>query len=159
MPEDFLLELGHIGFTARIKRISDLLIYSAREHYKSINIGIEPNWHLIFLLLKKEDQLTVTEIAHRLQFSHPAVIKIVKKMKESGYLESITDTQDSRKRFIRLSKYAIQKLPVFETEWENIQIVIKELVDDDFLMRVNLLEQKLNDKSFIERYKELNSKS
>ena len=154
MKEDFLKSLGYIGFTARIKRISDILIYSAREHYKNINIGIEPNWHLIFLLLKKEEQLTVTEIANRLQFSHPAVIKIVKKMKERGYLERFTDSKDSRKQCIRLSKKAIQELPIFEAEWQNIKVVINELVDDDFLIQLNQLEQKLNDKSFTERYRE-----
>ena len=154
MKVDFLKGLGYVGFTARIKRISDLLIYSAREHYNSINIGIEPNWHLIFLLLKEEEQLTVTEIANRLQFSHPAIIKIVKKMKEKGYLERFTDSKDSRKQCIRLSGKAIHELPKFEAEWQNIQLVIRGLVDDDFLERLNQLDQKLKDKSFQERYKD-----
>ncbi|MDA3955071.1 MAG: MarR family transcriptional regulator [Bacteroidales bacterium] len=154
MNEDFLKELGHIGFTARIKRISDKLIYSAREHYRTLNLNVEPNWHVLFLLLKKEKQLTVTEIANQLQFSHPAVIKIVNKMKEKGYVVSYTDSKDNRKQFIQLSKKAIKELPRFETEWLNIQTVLEKIVDDDFLKNLNQLEKKLNDKSFVERYKE-----
>ncbi|WP_411029072.1 MarR family winged helix-turn-helix transcriptional regulator [Spongiimicrobium sp. 3-5] len=152
MENDFLNGLGFIGFTARIKRISDTLMYSAIEHYKNIDIGIEPNWHLVFLLLKQERKLTVTAIAEQLQFSHPGVIKIVNKMKEAGYLTSITDTQDARKQLIQLSDKALKELPKFEKEWNNIQLIIKEFVDLDMLYKLNGLEKDLKDISFVERY-------
>ena len=76
MKDDFLQELVFVGFTARMKRISDSLMYDARKIYEDLDIGIEPNWHLIFLLLKKEEQLTVTEIAQKLGFSHPVVMYV-----------------------------------------------------------------------------------
>ncbi|NER13577.1 GNAT family N-acetyltransferase [Leptobacterium flavescens] len=154
MKNDFINELGHIGFTARMKRISDLLLYSAIDHYKQSGLGIEPNWHLIFLILKEEKALTVTEIAARLRFSHPAIIKIVRKMEEEGFLERSTDASDSRKQLISLSKKAIRKMPVFEKEWSDIEIVIKELISDDFLADLDRLEQKLGEKNFSERYRQ-----
>lgn len=154
MQEDFLDGLGHLGFTARFKRISDTLVYSAREHYKRINIGIEPNWHLIFLLLKKEEQLTVTDISQRLGFSHPAVIKITKGMKDRGYIESSVGPKDQRKQFLRLSEKALRELPGFEKEWANILKVIEEFVDDELLQTLHRLEQQLNEKSFTSRYAE-----
>ncbi|WP_430965540.1 GNAT family N-acetyltransferase [Spongiimicrobium sp. 2-473A-2-J] len=154
MQEDFLDDLGDLGFTARFKRISDTLVYSAREHYKQINIGIEPNWHLIFLLLKKEGQLTVTDISQRLRFSHPAVIKITKQMKQGGYLESLVDPKDRRKQFLSLSKKALRELPGFEEEWANILGVIRGFVDDALLQGLYRLEQNLNEKSFTSRYAE-----
>lgn len=153
MKEDFLKELEFVGFTARIKRISDSLMYDARKVYEDLGIGIEPNWHLIFLLLKKENQLTVTQIAQKLQFSHPAIIKITKKMKEKGYLISITDSKDSRKQLLQLSEKGVKELPLFEKEWDKIETIIKEFVDQDVLDKLQGIEEKLNESGLFDRYK------
>lgn len=153
MKKDFLNELEFVGFTARIKRISDVLMYDARKVYEDLQIGIEPNWHLIFLLLKKNKQLTVTEIAHHLKFSHPAVIKIVKKMKAKGYIEAITDVKDSRRQLLQLTEKSKEALPIFEKEWDKIEIIIQEFVDVEFLDKLNKIEDKLQEKGLFERYK------
>ena len=154
MKEDFLKELSFVGFTARMKRISDSLMYDARKIYDDLDIGIEPNWHLIFLLLKKENQLTVTEISQKLGFSHPAIIKIIKKMKEKGFVESLTDPNDFRKQRLQLSEKSIKVLPHFEAEWQKIELIIEGIVDLDFLQKLAKVEDALNTKSLFEGYKE-----
>ena len=53
MEEDFLIEMDYAGLTARLKRLSDAFVYSTKEFYKSIDLDIEPNWHMIFLILQK----------------------------------------------------------------------------------------------------------
>lgn len=156
MNQDYIASLDYIGFTARIKRLSDLLIYSARAHYKTIDIGIEPNWHLIFLILKDKKQLTITDIAQHLRLSHPAVIKIISKMKTSGYIKSTAGLLDQRKQYISLSNKALKDLPRFESEWRKIEAVIKALIDKDFLEKLTEIEHKLETNSFIERYHTLN---
>lgn len=153
MKDDFLKELQFVGFTARMKRISDSLMYDARKIYEDLNIGIEPNWHLIFLLLKTEGQLTVTEIAQKLGFSHPAIIKIIKKMKEKGYIESITDRNDSRKQLLQLSEKSIKELPLFEKEWRAIEQIIEDIVDLEFLQKLSDVEERLQEAGLFNRYK------
>ncbi len=152
MNHDFLPELEHLGFTARIKRLNEKIVSSTIDHYSSLNLDIEPNWHVIFLLLKQRERLTVTEIAQALGFSHPAMIKITRKMKEQGYLETFKDEKDGRKMLIQLSKNGRNVLPLFEKEWQRIQDVLKEVVDSDFLEKLSHLEQALQQKSFKERY-------
>lgn len=154
MQDDFLQSLEFVGFTARIKRISDGLLYDARNVYKEIDFDIEPNWHLIFLLLKKEGELTVTQIAQKLKFSHPAVVKIVKKMKERGYVLSGADEHDSRKQLLKLSPKSLHELPRFEREWDQIQEVIQEFVDVDFLQKLAEMEKKLEEKGLFQRCKD-----
>lgn len=151
MKNDFIKELTFKGFTARIKRLSDLLLYDARRIYETTNIGIEPNWHLIFLLLKKEKSLTVTEISQRLGLSHPAIIKIVKKMKQSGYIDHAVDEKDNRKQLLRLTTKGLEELPFLEEKWEIIQSTIKELVDLEFLEKLGEVESRLSQKSLFER--------
>ncbi len=157
MKNDFIAELGYIGFTARIKRISDLLMYSAINHYRSSNIGIEPNWHLVLLLLSKEGSQTVTQIAERLYLSHPAIIKIIKKMKESGLVESTTHQKDGRKQLISLSEKAVRLLPVYQQEWATIERVLLQMVDEELLDKLDAFEKNFRAKSFSERYHELNN--
>jgi len=152
--KDFLQELAAFGFTARIKRISDALMYDAKKVYEFADLEIEPNWHLIFLLLQKEGQLSVTEISRKLGFSHPAIIKITKKMKLKEYLESATDSNDSRKQLLSLSEKSKNILPAFEEKWKKIEEVMEEFVDGEFLARLAEIEQKLDDKSLFERCKQ-----
>lgn len=151
MENDFIKELAFKGFTARVKRLSDQLLYDARKLYETIEIGIEPNWHLVFMLLKQEKELTVTEIAQQLGFSHPAIIKIVKKMKEHGYVESKIDSEDNRRFFIKLSEKALVHLPILEKKWETIQEVVQELIDESFLQKLTEVENKLNEENLYQR--------
>ncbi|MBO0322363.1 bifunctional helix-turn-helix transcriptional regulator/GNAT family N-acetyltransferase [Muricauda sp. CAU 1633] len=152
METDFLQQIKHLGFTARIKRLNEKIVASTLEHYSNLDLGIEPNWHVIFLLLKEKEKLTVTEIASALGFSHPAMIKITKKMKAQGYLESHKDPSDGRKTFIQLSKKGKKALPAFEKEWSRIQEVLQEFVSDAFLENLNQLEQNFDALGFKERY-------
>ncbi|MGX1929275.1 GNAT family N-acetyltransferase [Flagellimonas sp. 2504JD4-2] len=152
MLNDFLPELRHLGFTARIKRLNEKIVSSTFSHYFNQGLNLEPNWHVIFLLLKEKGELTVTEISNALGFSHPAMIKITRKMKHEGYLETHKDTLDGRKTLIQLSNKGRKALPIFEKEWLRIQEVLQEFVDDDFLEKLTALEQKLHDQSFAERY-------
>lgn len=154
MEKDFIEQLELIGITARIRRLNDVFTSSGRKVYKQMGIDIEPNWHLIFLLLEEKEKLSITEIARTLKFSHPAVIKISKKMLEKGYLQSSKDETDHRKQILSLSKKAIDSLPELKEKWALIQKVHDEYISDDFLKELALLEQSLSDKSIDQRINE-----
>lgn len=158
MKEDFLKELEYLGFTARIKRISDALIYNSRELYKAMDLGIEPNWHLIFLALKKEEKLSVTELAEMLHLSHQAIVKIANKMKSGGYIASIPSRDDSRKQLLYLTEKSLEEFPKYEKEWNNIKSIIEDLVSPEFFHNIQSFEEKIAKESFAERYLKLISK-
>ena len=80
MDADYLKTLGHLGVTARIKRLSDTLFYSIRELYRQLGVDMEPSWHLVFLILKQEGKVTMQELSNQLHLSKPAVTKMIKKM-------------------------------------------------------------------------------
>lgn len=154
MNNDYLQYLEFKGFTARIKRLSDFLLYDSRNYYSNSKYELEPNWHLIFLMLNDHEQLTVTEIAHKLKFSHPAVIKIARKMKAKGYLESLPHPTDSRKSFLKLTRNAKKDMPNFEKEWNRQERIIKEVVDVEFLDLLSDIEKSIFSKSISERYQD-----
>lgn len=150
---DFLKEIEYTGVTARLKRISDTLMHDARRVYEYLNLSIEPNWHLVLLLLKKEKQLSVTEISAKLKFSHPAIINIIKKMKLKDYVVSSTDTKDSRRQIIQLSEKALKELPLLEKEWDEIQRVVHQIFNEEFLEQLSVAEANIEAGSMLERLK------
>ncbi|NPD48065.1 MarR family transcriptional regulator [Lentimicrobium sp. S6] len=151
MTKDYIKDLELIGLTARIRRLNDKLMSSGKKVYKIFNIDIEPNWHLVLLLLEEKENLTVTEIASILDFSHPAVIKITKKMIEKKYLVSTKDKIDNRKQILSLTSKANLELPKLKEKWELIRQVHAEYTSESFMQELAQLEKKLNDKSIEQR--------
>lgn len=152
MKEDFIKELGYLGLASRLKRISDVMIHSGRQMYKSLDLDIEPNWYLVFKLLEKHGSLSVTDIADKLQFSHPSVITIINKMSKAGYLQSDPCPSDGRRQWITMTQKAKDLLPEYQKLWtagtRGIELMLK---DTDFLTLLDHLENELLHQSFMER--------
>jgi len=153
MESDFLRDLEYLGLSTRFKRISDKLLYGAKDLYKSEGLEIAPNWYLIFYILKERKTITMSEIAELTQLSQAAIIKIINKMKAKGYLVTTTDTNDSRKQQLHLSKKALKELPKLEKIWEAGRKTIRDLVNDDpvFLEKFKELELREQQMGFKER--------
>ena len=153
MKTDFLSDLGPLGFTARLKRISDAMVHSSRSLYDSLDLDIEPNWYLVFKLLQDEGRLTVTQISERLRFSHPSVISIVSKMKSRNYLFSSTDPSDSRRQYIELSEKAIREMPKLEKVWVASEEAVRDILSgsSEIFPLLEEIEQSIGQSSFAER--------
>jgi len=153
MQYDFVNELGYLGLAVRLKRLSEAMVHSGRQMYKELGLDIEPNWVLIFRLLQKYDQLSVTEIAAKLHFSHPSVITLVGKMEKAGYLVITPDQSDSRKKHVLLSDKAFENLPRFEEVWnagtEGVRKLFTE--DNNFLDQLESLEIQYSKTNFKDR--------
>ncbi len=148
-----MAEMGYNGVTARLKRLSDAFLYQTKDFYNVREAGIEPNWHMVFLLLEKHEQLTVTEMATSLGLSHPALVKLTKKMKRKGYLTSVEDPDDGRKYQLTLSKKARAELPRLHAYWEASERVLAEMMgySTRLLEELSIVEGQMRDADFHER--------
>lgn len=153
MKPDFVAELQYLGLSVRLKRISENMVHGGRSLYRHLGLDIEPNWYLLLLLLKEHDQLSITEMAEYLRFSHPSIISMVKKMKSRDYLESFADKSDSRRQLVKLSAKAKAELPKLEKIWKAGELGVRKLFlpDDDFLEKLAALEQQYAQFDFMER--------
>lgn len=152
MDEDFLRELGTISFVTRLKRVSDAMLHDGRRMYKHLGYDIEPNWFVIFKLLEKHKELTVTEIAERIGFAHPSVIAIVNKMLKSGYVAEKKSPLDSRKRILTLTAKAENKMPEFQRVWDARTAGVKRMLETtDAFAFLETLENKINEQGFKNR--------
>lgn len=157
MDSDFLIEMEYAGLTGRLKRLSDSFMYSTKQFYRAQGLEIEPNWHVIFLLLKKHGNLTIMEIAEALKLSHPAIVQLVEKMKKKGYIDSLRDPEDQRKHRLTLSEKAKSKLPELETFWDAGNKALQEITNHRKIIfeELEILEKNLGEEDFRSRSERL----
>ena len=150
---DFVNELGYLALATRFKRLSEAMVHSGREMYKQLNLDVEPNWFLIFKLLKKYETLSVTEMATKLHFSHPSVITLIQKMEQNGYVSASSDTRDARKKNYTLTKKAIATLPSLESIWEAGTIAVQNMFRENshFMDELEELEIQFSKQNFKDR--------
>ena len=116
-PDDFVEGLGALVLDHRLKRLMQRLLDAAAELYEAQGVPFKPRWVSTFLLLARERELTVTEIARRLRITHPAVIQITNGMSEAGLVEFASDARDARRRLLRLSRKGRALRPRMEAIW------------------------------------------
>ncbi len=149
---DFASELGCLGFTMRLKRLSDTIIHDGRKKYKSLGMDIEPNWYVVLRLLEREKELSIMEIADRVMLSHPSIITMTNKMMKKGYISSSTSEKDNRKRVLKLTEKAIKALPELNRVWNaGERGIIKALEGTDAMAVLKTLEERFFNKGFKDR--------
>ena len=153
MSNDYLVELGFLGVTARLKRLSDKISKSIKELYTQNGVDIEPSWHLVFLYLSSNPACTMSGLADALRLSQPALTKIVKRMVKKGYLEIDRDLQDGRRKILSLSSKAALQLPVFEAIWAAGRMAVRDILEgnDVFLEALVDFENEIEVRDFRQR--------
>lgn len=161
MDFDFIKELGYKALDSRLKRISERMSHDVRKFYKEFGIDVEPNWYLVLMLLQKKGEISITDIAEPLGYSHPSVVVIVKKMTDKGYLLIKKDRTDKRKQIISLSPKAIEMLPQLEKIWDSCEKAILQLLSEDLaiLSYLDSIDQELKSESFYNRFRQQYLKS
>jgi ribosomal protein S18 acetylase RimI-like enzyme/DNA-binding MarR family transcriptional regulator len=151
---DLLKQLGALALASRFRRLADWLYKDGPRIYRERSADFEPRWFPLFYLLKESGPLPVTTAASALGYTHPAINQIAGEMARRGFLESIRDKKDERKRLLRLTRKGKAAVSSLEPVWADIEAAASEVLADaggDFLAAVGRLEDALNETSMYER--------
>jgi len=151
---DLIRQLGSLAIASRLRRLAEWLYKDGARIYREQSVDFEPRWFPLFYLLKESGTVAVSEAAQALGFSHPAINQIAGEMSCRGFLESISDKKDKRKRILRLTKKGKAALSSLELLWADIESAASELLREagsDFLATVGRLEDALKEKGMYER--------
>jgi DNA-binding MarR family transcriptional regulator len=126
------------------------------DFIKELDHDIEPNWYLVFMILRDKGALSLVDIAESLGYSHPSIVITVKKMNSSGYLIVKKDESDKRKQIVSLSPKAIKLMPEFEILWNSCEAAILNVLQEDLsiLGYLDNIESALEETSFYYRFKQ-----
>jgi DNA-binding MarR family transcriptional regulator/ribosomal protein S18 acetylase RimI-like enzyme len=153
----FIKELGLRAFGSRLKNLSDYLMQDVLKTYKKINMDFEPRWFTVFQLLLARRTVSITEIAHELDQSHPAVVQVVNILEKKGLVATGSDPGDQRKRMVSLSPKGMETAKKLQDTWTDVFMATDELLresDPDFLEHLSMLENALSYKGLYDRIKE-----
>lgn len=153
--EDFIKELHYRAIDSRFKRISDTMAQDIRKLYNELDIDIEPNWYLIFMLLNEHTKLSIVDIAKLLNYAHPSVVNIIKKMKSRGFVQTENDAKDKRKQLITLTEKSLKIYPKLENLWRSCDTAILNVLNQDIsiISYLDGIDNSLKQLSFYDRYK------
>lgn len=130
------------------------MVQDARNLYQELGIDIEPNWYLLFMLLEKHRQMSVTEMAKAIGWAHPSVVKLAKHMLQLGLLESEGDPNDQRVTLLRLSSLGHTRLKEAMPVWEASRRGLEELIQEcgvDLMAALDALDGALALRSYATR--------
>ena len=152
---DFLKILGYKALDSRMKRISDRIAHDVRKLYKELDIDVEPNWYLLFMLLQEKDKVSIVYIAEQLGYAHPSVVIIVQKMKKRGYLKTEQAPSDKRKQLVSLTEKAKVLIPKLQTIWESWDNAMLNILKNDLgiLTYLDNIDEQLERDGFYSRFK------
>lgn len=131
-----------LGFTVKVKQISEHIAQTSKLVYKGIGLDLEQNWHLILLLLEQQP-LSVVDISRHLGFSHPAIIKMLNKMEAKELIFRDLDPKDHRKQLIYLTDLSLEKMPEFKKKWNAIAKILAQHISEKLVSDLTILENKL----------------
>lgn len=156
---DWLTNFGMLALASRLKRLTERLYRDGEKVYADQNLDFEPRCFPVFTLLNQsqDEAMSITQIASAIGITHPAVIKLTREMQARGWISSLSDAKDGRKRLVRVSKKGRQLHSEMEPTWEAFTQATRELfeeIDIDLIAVLDQVEQALSRRSMAERITE-----
>ncbi len=151
---DLIRQLGPLAIASRLRRLTEWLYKDGARIYQEQSLDFEPRWFPLFYLLKESGKTSVTQAAHSLGLTHPAINQIAGEMSRRGLLESVSDKKDKRKRILLLTQKGKKDLSSLEPVWKDFESAASELLTEvggDFLTIVGKMEEALKEKGMYER--------
>ncbi len=151
---DLIRELGPLAFASRLKRISEQLMRDVSRIYHEHEVDFQARWFPVLYLLGQKTAMSVTEIAHALGMTHPAINQIAGSMSDAGLLSSSKDSSDERRRMLSLSDKGGRVMTALIPVWKDIEEANRELIDaagGDLLSALDHIEDLLEEQDMYQR--------
>jgi DNA-binding MarR family transcriptional regulator len=123
---EFISQLGLIALGSRMRALSERLYALADEVYDTRGLGIHGRWFPVLRLLHAQGPSTVGAIAQQIGQTHSAVSQLADRLLREGWLESVPDHDDRRRRRVALSNKALAALREARPAWRAIEEVLAE---------------------------------
>jgi DNA-binding MarR family transcriptional regulator/ribosomal protein S18 acetylase RimI-like enzyme len=127
---DVITELRELALASRLRRLSELMMKDASALYGDLGIEFEARWFATFYALAKKSPMAVTELAHALGMTHPAITNLANQLIKRGLVQELRDPRDERRRLLQLTPRAMQLRDKLAPVWEEIRRAARALLDE-----------------------------
>ncbi|MGQ0799158.1 MAG: bifunctional helix-turn-helix transcriptional regulator/GNAT family N-acetyltransferase [Pseudomarimonas sp.] len=122
----FVDELGLLALGSRMRALSDRLYAIADEVYRGRGLAVQGRWFPLLRLLHDRGPSTVGEIAEAIGQTHSAVSQLADKLVLTGWVSTIADEHDGRRRRLTLTTKSQAELRAAKSAWRAIEQVLGE---------------------------------
>lgn len=123
---DFVASLGP-GFLAhRLRRASEAILEATTQVLRREGFAGPPRAVSMLLLLREQGPLGITELAYRLQLSHPMVIKLTRALADERLIADAADPRDNRRRLVALTETGRAQTAVAERVADAVGRIVTE---------------------------------
>lgn len=157
-PMDILTELGMIAFSARTRRLSDVITQGVLDIYKHQGLNFDLRYAPILLILKQRKAIISSEISEALGYTKSAISQTLVDMLKEGLIMEQADPGDRRKKQLRLTSKGQDVIQQLEPVWQKAEQIFLQLQAEsgvDLLAHLSVLESSLAQKGIVERYAEV----
>lgn len=130
MDDDFLNTLGVAFLGSRLLRASELAREGSSEALLRAGYRASTRSVSTILLLRDKGAMGITEIAYRLKFSHPLIVRIARDLADAGLVRDLDDPKDSRRRIVTLTEAGVAQAKIAETFVRSVARVYRAIFDE-----------------------------
>lgn len=125
---DLLVQLGHLAYGSRLKRITDKLYVDGDKVYKDNNVDFKASWFSIYYVLVSAGKpLTILEITDQIDFSHITVKNILRELEEEGLVTIVPNPDDKRSKLASLTDKGKKLKRKLEPVWQAIANALSDV--------------------------------
>ncbi len=155
---DFFEQVGTMAIGSRLRRMSGIFTDEARLVFSLYGVDLDPKWFPVFYVLaRRPEGLSTTEIAQESGHSHASVSQIVKAMSAGGLVSTSRTAEDARVNLIRLSDRGRAIAPRLTEQCSDVGEAIDEMLAEahsDLWHALAEVEHLLQEKPLYQRVKE-----
>jgi DNA-binding MarR family transcriptional regulator/predicted GNAT family acetyltransferase len=150
--------VGQMALGSRLRRLADVLTSDAEKVYELYGVDIDPRWFPAFYMLSVKGSAGITELAEDIGQTHPAVSQVVKKMINSGLVETQRCRDDARVSKVSLTpkgeNIAVNLVP----QCEDVNKAINTMFDNigsSLWSEIEAVEHELDKKGLYQRVSDI----
>ncbi len=148
-------EKEYLLFRNRIRRFVERLQRDESKMYRDLGITTPIRWmRVLHVLDEAQRPLGITEIAIRLDRTHPDIHQITIQLGKEGLIRSYIDTNDQRRRLVTISSQGEELINQLMPIWDATEEATSQWVFEqapEFMIYLNALEDSLSRRSYYHR--------
>lgn len=148
-------EKEYLLFRNRIRRFAERLQRDESKMYRDLGITTPIRWmRVLHILDEAQIPLGITEIATKLDRSHPDIHHITIQLGKEGLIKSQIDKNDQRKRLVTITSQGEELINRLKPIWEATGEATSQWIFEqapEFMIYLNALEDSLSRQSYHDR--------
>lgn len=98
MADDYIRSQGSPFVAHRLRRSSELIVNQVGAMFDRQQLSVPPRGASMLLVIDGEAPIGVIDISHRLQLSHPLIVRMAQRFHDLGLITMVKDTGDARRK-------------------------------------------------------------